>query len=532
MDPSKQPTGFTRGRFAGATGGVLIVLLFLGALAMRLPDLGRRPLHNDEAVNATKVAELWQRGRYLYDPDEYHGPTLHYATLPFLGLSGASGPNDVRDRTLRYAPVAFGAALILLLFLFRDALGWPALTWAALFIAISPAMVFYSRYFIHEMLLVFFSALALGSGWRYMQRPSPIWATLFGMAVGLMFATKETFVITLCAMTGAAAALLWWPGPKRASSSEVWTRIKMLNWRDAAVALAATGLVWFLFFSSFCTNFAGLLDSVRTYFPWLKRAAGHSPHLHPWYFYFERLGWFHPVRGPVFSEALILLLAAIGGIVALRRGSSPFHRFLLVYTFLLTAAYSAISYKTPWCLLNFYFGMILLAGTGAAAIVRAGRNFPIRLAIAIVLLAASAQLSVQSVRASYAYCADRRNPYVYAQTVADILKLVQRAEGVARVSPAGFGTIVKVIAPNGDYWPLPWYLRRLQNIGWYETVPEDPFAAVIIVSAKLNARLDEKSGRKWIMAGLNELRPGQFFELYVELELWKKYVETLPPEPD
>ena len=52
----------------------------------------------------------------------------------------------------------------------------------------------------------------------------------------------------------------------------------------------------------------------------------------------------------------------------------------------------------------------------------------------------------------------------------------------------------------------------------------------MVASSKLDARLDEKSGRKWIMAEISELRPGNFFELYVELELWKKYVETLPRE--
>jgi hypothetical protein len=121
---------------------------------------------------------------------------------------------------------------------------------------------------------------------------------------------------------------------------------------------------------------------------------------------------------------------------------------------------------------------------------------------------------------------------VYAQTVPDILNLVKRAEGLAQVSPAGFETIVKVISPQSDYWPLPWYLRRFKQIGWYEKIPDDPFAPIIIVSAGLDARLDEKSVRKWIMAGMTELRPTKFFELYVELELWKKYVETLPPEPD
>ena len=66
-----------------------VLLAIAGALALRVPKLDTRPLHNDEAVNAVKVSQLWQQGRYAYDPDEYHGPALHYATLPFLWLSGA-----------------------------------------------------------------------------------------------------------------------------------------------------------------------------------------------------------------------------------------------------------------------------------------------------------------------------------------------------------------------------------------------------------------------------------------------------------
>src|ERR1051325_6400672 len=93
-----------------------LLLAFAGALAFRVPRLGTRPFHNDEGVNALKATELWQQGRYRYDPDEYHGPALHYATLPFLWLSSARAPEDLDDGTLRLAPVAFGAALILLLF--------------------------------------------------------------------------------------------------------------------------------------------------------------------------------------------------------------------------------------------------------------------------------------------------------------------------------------------------------------------------------------------------------------------------------
>jgi predicted membrane-bound mannosyltransferase len=204
-----------------------LLLAIAGALVLRSHDLGNRPLHNDEAVNATKLAALWDKGEYKYDPHEYHGPTLHYFSLPFLKLStaltpdggagsprpaagGASvpasqsqqlvsslAPPTFSDAQLRIVTVAFGVGLILLLLLIKDGLGQSATVWASLFLAASPAMVFYSRYFIHEMLLIFFTLLTLVAGWRYSSSRKLIWATLTGVGVGLMSATKETFVLTL-----------------------------------------------------------------------------------------------------------------------------------------------------------------------------------------------------------------------------------------------------------------------------------------------------------------------------------------------
>ena len=85
---------------------------------------------------------------------------------------------------------AFGTALILLLFLLRDGFGNTATAWAAIFLAVSPAMVFYSRYFIHEMLLVFFTLLTLAAGWRYAKKRSVLWSVVTGAGLGLMFATN------------------------------------------------------------------------------------------------------------------------------------------------------------------------------------------------------------------------------------------------------------------------------------------------------------------------------------------------------
>jgi uncharacterized protein (TIGR03663 family) len=406
-------------------------------------------------------------------------------------------------------------------------------------------MVFYSRYFIHEMLLVFFTVLLLGSLWRYHQTCSAAWSMLAGASVGLMYATKETFVITIAALIFAAIGTMWVGRARRSARAASVPDTSENQTTECAqfdpgirhshlILFALFALViWLLFFSSFFTNFAGLADSIRTYLPWLKRAGGHSPHIHPWYFYLERLAWFHPTKSPVWTEGFILALAIIGAFVAFHR-KQPLPMSIAIYTIILTAAYSAISYKTPWCLLSFLFGMILLAGIGASALVDKFSNCVARILMTIALLAFTAQLTHQSCRANFdpKFLADRRNPYVYSQTVPDLLNLVDKVKSVAAISDHRFETVVKVIAPGGDYWPLPWYLRRFKNVGWYEKIPADPYAPIMIVGAELDARFDEKSDKKWIMVGYTELRPQKFLELYVEAELWKKYVATLPPSRD
>jgi hypothetical protein len=260
-----------------------------------------------------------------------------------------------------------------------------------------------------------------------------------GLGIGLMWATKETSVITLATMAVALVAA-WLSNRRRLESTlqrvpdmgqaKAWTP----TLRHAALALLAVFIVWLVLFSSFFTNFSGLPDSIRTFFPWLKRAGGHSPHIHPWSFYLERLAWFHPAKSPVWSEGLILVLAAVGAGVSWFGKKSPLHRFLVIYAIALTAAYSMIPYKTPWCLLSFFHGMILLAGIGAAALVEFCRASAARVIVVAVLVVATAQLVWQSWQASFIFFADRKNPYVYSQTVPDVLNLVQKTEALAKVS--------------------------------------------------------------------------------------------------
>jgi uncharacterized protein (TIGR03663 family) len=514
--------------------GLALILVAAGALAVRLPHLDRRPMHTDESVHAIKFLGLWRDGVYRYDPNEYHGPLLYYATLPAAWVSGARQATDVTETTLRLVPLGFGVGLILLLPLLRDGLGWVAVLGAALLTALSPAMVFYSRYYIHEVPLIFWTLFMLGAGWRYARSRHWGWALASGAGAGLMFSTKETCVFAFAAMGFAFAVAVGWG--RRRGESQAALRGLLIPAHLILAGLGA-GAVALVLFSSFFTNASGPLDSLRTYLPWLHRAGGASPHTQPWYFYFERLGWFHHGKGPVWTEALVFALALVGGISAFTRrgvaGANPaLTRFLACYTLALTLVYSLIAYKTPWCLLGFWQGMVLLGGLGVAALWQWAGSAALRVGLAAVLLAAMAQLGWQAWRTAHTFAADRQNPYVYAHTSADLLRLVGKVRALAALHPKANQALIQVIAPGQDYWPLPWYLRQFTQVGWWGAIPENPYAPLMLVGSKFDAEFDERSGKKWLMVGLFELRPKQFLELYVEFGLWKRYVESLPKNRD
>jgi hypothetical protein len=342
-------------------------------------------------------------------------------------------------------------------------------------------------------------------------------------------------------MTLAAACTAAWTRWRGGFALEGGARWKL---KHIAAALGIAAVVAVLFFSSFLTNPAGVPDAVKTYGPWLHRAEGVSPHVHPWNFYFQRLFFYRANGGPVWSEGLIAVLAAVGFAAALAgRSLGPANvtlvRVIAFYTALMTLIYTALPYKTPWCLLGFYHGMILLAGVGAAVLLRSCRPRRLKVAAAVLLVLGAAQLGWQAWRGSFAidksgvpYCDNAKNPYTYSQTAPDLFRLMQTVDALARVSPEGYGTVVEVMSPE-NYGPLPWYLRRCKSCGYWDTIPaKPPPAPIMIVSTALRAGFDERPTRTHLMAGYFELRPNVFFELYVSVDLWANYIKTLPPEKD
>ena len=110
-----------------------------------------RPLHHDEGVNGFFLITLFREGIYKYDPSNYHGPTLYYVALAFTKMFG------LNTISIRSSVVIFGVLTVVLAFFLKNYIGKIGSLAAALFLALSPGMVFISRYFIHELLFVFFS---------------------------------------------------------------------------------------------------------------------------------------------------------------------------------------------------------------------------------------------------------------------------------------------------------------------------------------------------------------------------------------
>jgi len=523
---------------------VLILAVTILALTLRLPRLDRRPMHGDEAVHAVKFGSLLEKGHYRYNPDEYHGPTLNYFTLIPAWLSGTDKFKDLTEFTLRIVPVFFGVCLVLMPLLLLDGLGRPAVIIAAALTAISPAFVFYSRYYIQEMLLVCFTFGAIAFGYRYTRSKNIIWALLTGVCLGLMHATKETFIIAFASIL-LALLLTWMMGRSRSGSP--LNIGKIVKPSHVVIAVVAAVIISASFYSSFLTNPAGILDSVRTYSTYLNRASQNNLHLHPLYYYLKMLVYSKYADGPVWSEAVIVLLAVVGFIVAMKRKTisavnSHLLTFIAFYTLIMTVLYSVIPYKTPWCLLGLLHGMILLAAVGVVALVKLVPNVLPRLIVILLLLGGGCHLAWQAYLAGYKFYADTRNPYVYAHPVADVVTIAQRVEEMAHVHPSGLNMHIQVICPEDDYWPLPWYLRSFPNVGWWNKVGENTPAAPLIIASPsvetvLKNKLDKlKSPYVPLFNLYKELRPQVELRAYVTKDLWDSYqqhqVELILSQPN
>jgi len=440
---------------------------FATALAFRLFQLGDRPLHHDEGVNAWFLYKILTGHQFNYDPDKFHGPFLFFFEVPFAAVLG------VGDLALRLPIALLSAGMVPLLLPLRRRLGAVGVTGAAWLLALSPSFVSYGRDLIHETCLAFFTLALVVAGLLYLETRRQRDLVLAALCLGLLATIKETYVVTLAVLAIASVlARIWAYGRPRLGL--LWGRPAL----EASVwAMVAFAVPYVLLYSSFFTNPHGLVDSVRTFFLWAGKGIEGAEHAKPWD-YFPRL-----LLG---FETVAVACAVVGGWLALRRRDS-FGTFCALWAAGELAAYSLLRYKTPWLDLN----IVLPAAVVGGVLFREafGRPWPraVRAGIVALFVLGLGWGTWRAIQVSFLRYDDDKLALVYVPTDRDVRGLlVQVRDILSRIPP---GEPPELLMLGHHAWPLPWYFRDVKALSYSQEIPDEADADVLIVEGDMEAEL-------------------------------------------
>jgi len=522
----------TRGRWQ-VIGAVILVV----AAILRLYDLNLVPLHHDEGVNGSFLLKLVHDGIYKYDPQNYHGPTLYYfaVVIPWIlrllfSISFAD-TYGLSVFSIRFVTAAFGVATVWLVLTLRRRIGRNSALAAAGLLAVSPGAVYLSRYFIHETLFVFFTLAAVAAAIRFYESARPMYLMLAAAATALLFATKETAMISVGVLLIALASTAMFiklrevlrnrsnasrsnakdePMPEvvAASSARFDGPSSLIIPAIAAVSLFLT--IEILFYSSFFTNYPqGIYDALKTFRIWAQ--TGKTVHVHPWSTY---LSWMGQEESPL----LLLGLAGLG--LALWRGANRFAIFAGLWAFGLIVAYSLIPYKTPWLMANFVVPLALISGYALGEIHERRKRPTVALAIAAAALGVS---GYQMLKLNFVHYDDSAYIYPYVHTKRDIFPMLEEIDLIAKRAATGEETEIVVTSP--EYWPLPWYLAKYPRVTYPQRISVFT-APIIIASSKQAEEFLTTNGARYELTkstmmngGTYILRPGVELMVFVRRDL-------------
>lgn len=433
------------------------LFFFIVALAavLRFAFLDLKLFHHDEAIHAWFSYKLLTEGTYIYDPS-YHGPLLYYVTAGMFALFGDS------DLVARLVPALLGTLVVALVYpLYR--LGYldrlQALV-AALFLAISPNMVYFSRFVRNDIFIAFLTFVLLLALILYFERHQMRYAVLAGLAAGLGMSSKENMPIVLGIFAAYILYLLW---TKKVKLPKGWIR-------DFILGVLVMGGVIVVFYSSLGAHPERVLT-------WVPDAISHWWEMHeqerlggPFFFYILLFLLYElPIFAlAIFGTAQFILkgrkrvevavqslheivetsLAQIAGTVA---DDPPFDkkeeffRFCIVWMVLSLVTYAYIGEKVPWLIVHQLLPAIFVA------------TYAMTKKKAVVAVVSSIFLVLVLWHVAYVP-ADVNEPIVQVQNSEDmreVMALIDASNATAIASDR--------------YWPLPWYYRgdRAETLSYY-----------------------------------------------------------------
>ena len=461
-----------------------LILIMALAAVLRLFLLDLRGPHFDEGVNGWFADQMRETGTFRYTPDNFHGPWHFYTVFLSQELFGRN------LWALRLPAVLASVLAVPVIFLFARWFGRPAMRWAALAFAVSPAGLFYGRYSIHESWFVLFTMLFTWGAvalWQERDRAG-LWAAVLGL-VGMVL-NKETYIVHAGSLTLAAGVYALWgrvspvAPPVRRAARRGWTK------RDIDYSIATAVFLLVFFYSGNFLHPPGLLGPFEALFAWTKTGAAGNGHekeaydLLPFVNYYwiallaryewpALIGLLWSVRYAWPGPAVPRLLAIFGGGVLL--------------------AYSLVPYKTPWCIASIMWPWFIFFG---AAVTAARR--PWAAVVSAILLAAS---FAQAVRLNFFRFEADNEPYVYVQTYRAMENFTGPLLELAAADPRRAQTAGAVYLES--YYPLPWVLGSFPNVGYYSgKVPDElPAAQFHVIEAE-----EADSLRVRLGSGYEELR--------------------------
>ena len=142
-------------------------------------------------------------------------------------------------------------------------------------------------------------------------------------------------------------------------------------------------------------------------------------------------------------------------------------------------------------------------------------------------------LGIQSWQINFKFPSAPENPYTYGHARDQVKIIPDTLQQIEQRYPAITNTRIDVIAKNGAYWPLPWYLRKFKRVAWRDVVPENIASIPIVLIAPemkrdFTSQLYEKTPfekrRLYLPLFDNEveLRPGVMISGYIHKDLWEK----------
>lgn len=480
------------------------------AAFLRFFLLGIKPPHFDEGINGWFVDQLLKNGFYRYDPTNYHGP-LHFYVL--LLSETLFGRNLI---ALRLPVVLVSIGCVWLTMKYEPFVGRTVCRLAALAMAVSPGFVFYGRYSIHEVWILFFTmlfVLGLFGLWKD-NTAKYLWCA--GMGFTGMILSKETYILhVLCAIIAVPVCAVSnyfskMDDPERADQS--WDYI------DLAVVIGTGVALIVAFYSGFFFHWNGVKDLFAAFKPWFQTGKEGHGHEKMWYYWIALIGHYE----------LPALAGLVMSVFALRFKNITL-RYLAIYGVGMLMAYSIVKYKTPWCIISFiwpflftfgamttiaplrfkgvtyrWFGLVIIGAILAAVLYSVTADWPSTwdhawpyclaggLAVLLVMLIDRGFTEIFAVLLviwslghciwlNYFRCTTDTEPYVYVQTYNDIDKFTDPILRLAHADPRAYQLVGHVI--RASPYPLPWILGEFGRVGYYEkdNMPEPVDADFLLV---------------------------------------------------